>query len=155
MPPRKLSPNERFYWGDWGAAKRALQIRFGWPQKDVENFRHTLHFRALGHDKSSKSLTKKETDKVVAVFRAIANPNDRAGQVELLNQGKIRAVEKIRALCGENDISEEYLSGMSQKICKKPTSDCSERELVKVIIALTKHLKRQQKLTEAEPNTPF
>lgn len=43
-----------------------------------DDLRHACHRAALGHDRSSKQLTNPETDRVVALFRLIADPENLA-----------------------------------------------------------------------------
>src|SRR5262245_21256880 len=41
-----------------------------------EDFRHACHVVAFGKDKSSSQLTNKELDRVLALFRLLADPDD-------------------------------------------------------------------------------
>jgi hypothetical protein len=66
----------RYYWGLWGKAKRALMNgRETWTQLEENKRRHELHVRAIGRDKSHYDLTNFEFDKVVAELRAIIDPS--------------------------------------------------------------------------------
>lgn len=47
------------------------------PQADQADIhRHACHLLALGQDKSAKTLTNPELDRVLALFRLLANPDD-------------------------------------------------------------------------------
>lgn len=74
------------YWRAWGAVTRANkgkplpewdQSELGinaLPIVEVNDLRHAAHFVALGKDKSSKKFTNGDFDRVLCVFRLLANP---------------------------------------------------------------------------------
>lgn len=65
-----MSPKqENFYWSLWGKVKASL-LRRGRNAKEAEAERHALHAKALGQDKSHRTFTNAEFDKVIAVFKA-------------------------------------------------------------------------------------
>lgn len=76
---------ESLYWREWAA------VRAAWPEAD----RHELHLRALGADKSHKTFTNLEFDKVLAEFRSLSRPADLAAQLRQLGQAKKRLLWKI------------------------------------------------------------
>lgn len=55
------------------ARQRALMAK---RPMSIDDFRHGAHWLALGRDKSSEHLTNAEVDRVVALFRLLANPDD-------------------------------------------------------------------------------
>ena len=58
----------------WDAAlARAAQDHRG---PGADDLRHACHTVALGHDKSANNLDNAETDRVVYLFRLLANPDD-------------------------------------------------------------------------------
>lgn len=50
--------------------------RFLPPAPATEDFRHACHIVALGVDKSSTQLTNAETDRILALFKLLADPDD-------------------------------------------------------------------------------
>lgn len=122
---RKLSRRSLKYFAEWGEASRALRAKNGWTAKEADAFRHTLHIRALGYDKSSKKLTNTEFDKVIAIFRAVANPDDIAGQVEALDQPMVRAAHALKDVLNkiklDDYIVEQALSDKARQLRREPT----------------------------------
>jgi len=60
-----------------------------------DKFRHELHIRALGRDKSSSSFTNADLDRVLAVFRAISQPANLNAQLRQQHQARTRLLKKI------------------------------------------------------------
>lgn len=82
----QMSPKqESLYWREWGAVHKA----------DPSVDRHDLHIAALGEDKSHKTFSNEEFDKVLGQMRAISRPTDLDGQLRQLNQRKTRLIWKI------------------------------------------------------------
>ncbi len=73
------------YWREWGRVRKVK------PDAD----RHTIHSQALGLDKSSKSLTNRDFDRILAAFRAITRPDDLGAQLAAQNQPRMRALHVI------------------------------------------------------------
>ncbi len=52
---------------------------------DADDLRHAAHRLALGRDKSSSQLTNRELDRIVALFRILADPEDLRARLEYDN----------------------------------------------------------------------
>jgi hypothetical protein len=126
------SKQEALYWREWAA------VRAAWPEAD----RHELHLRALGTDKSHKTFTNLDFDKVLAEFRSVSRPADLAAQLHQLRQAKKRllwkiTVEQIALLTvlmdGENEferraVAEHYvIAVMRDRFHTENIHDLSER----------------------------
>lgn len=68
---------DTLYWREWGAVSRRCKA----DGLDVPD-RHALHAKALGADKSHKTFTNADFDKVLAEFRAWSEPGDLRGQMQ-------------------------------------------------------------------------
>ena len=133
------------YWTEWRGVKKVLAQKMYMEPKEAEGYRHTLHVKALGYDKSSKEFTNAEFDKILATFRAYTRPADLDGQLRQLEQPKIRAAHALQRLVTRLNLTPEYVDGMALKICKKKVSRCDEKDLPKLIAALTFHAQRVAK----------
>jgi len=71
-----------WYWREWAAVRRAM------PAAD----RHEFHRRALGQDKSSKLLTNKDFDAVLAEFWTVTHPDNVHSQMRQRDQTRVRAM---------------------------------------------------------------
>ncbi len=92
-----MTPSQNsLYFREWGRVRAACKQQ-GFP---VPN-RHTLHVKALGHDKSSKHFTNDDLDLVLAEFRAISQPDSLAAQLRQQAQPRIRLLYSIRRLAPE------------------------------------------------------
>lgn len=89
MSPAQLSK----YWQEFAPIRKGLQAR-GHSSAEIEAYRHTLHVRALGADKSATKLTNREFDRVLQAFRADADASNFAGQMDVLN----REEERLQAI---------------------------------------------------------
>lgn len=57
-----MSPSQKaLYWREWGRVRQAC-LKHDLPIPE----RHSLHARALGHDRSSKDFTNDDLDQVLA-----------------------------------------------------------------------------------------
>jgi len=88
-----MSPAQTaLYFREWGKV-RAHYIAKGIDPKQAENKRHELHKKALGTDKSSKSFTNADLDRVLAAFYAITRPADLTAQLRQIDQPELRRQE--------------------------------------------------------------
>lgn len=86
----------------WTIAEQRAGAACG-PMPD--DFRHACHVVALGRDKSSYELDNKELDRVVALFRLLAEPDDLAATMTWLNpqeEQRKRMLWWIRNRCVES-----------------------------------------------------
>ena len=74
-----------WYWREWAAVRRAM------PAAD----RHEFHARALGQDKSSKLLTNKDFDLVLAEFWTVTHPDNVHSQMRQRDQTRVRAMHTV------------------------------------------------------------
>jgi hypothetical protein len=89
-----MNPKQNtLYWREWGALTRACKAA-GQAVPD----RHDLHVRALGSDKSHKSFTNAEFDKVLGVFRSYSQPAAVDQQLRQLGQPRARKLHKVGEL---------------------------------------------------------
>jgi hypothetical protein len=84
------SKQQWLYWREWRAVQEACKKQ-GIRLPD----RHELHIKALGKDKSHKSLTNEQFDKVLAEFRALSRPASLESQLRQLRQEQTRLLWKI------------------------------------------------------------
>lgn len=140
------------YWREWRAVEKVMVDRYLFEPKEAREYRHTLHVKALGHDKSSKEFSNADFDKILATFRAYTRPADLAGQLRQIDQPKIRAAHALQELVKKLDLTSEYVDGIALRICKKKVSRCDEKDLPKLIAALNFHAKR--KAEKCQSNTP-
>jgi hypothetical protein len=83
-----MSPKQQgWYWREWAAVRRAM------PDAD----RHAFHARALGKDKSSKLLTNKDFDLVMAEFWKVTHPESLNKQMRQQDQTRNRAMFTVRS----------------------------------------------------------
>src|SRR6266498_665540 len=70
------SKQNALYWRLWSQSKSAIESnrKTKFSVDETSRFRHELHIRALGRDKSHYDLTNRELDYVLAQFRSIINP---------------------------------------------------------------------------------
>ena len=98
----------KYYWRAWAAAHRA----------DPAADRHELTLRALGKTVSSKDLTNREFDRVLAAFAAVSNPDSVNAQMRQSSMPRTRALHTIRkapaeyvqALCADRFGTRNYES---------------------------------------------
>lgn len=85
---------DRLYWREWAAVLRACPDRRG----SADEWRHELHAKALGAQKSHKLFTNADFDQVLAEFRAWSQPANLKGQVRQIQQPRARALRKVAEL---------------------------------------------------------
>jgi hypothetical protein len=83
------------YWSEWQKAKRAAR-QSGSDLTECE--RHTIHIEALGPSgtESHKDFSNEDFDKVLALFRAISNPNSINAQLRQIEQRSTRLLKRIQ-----------------------------------------------------------
>lgn len=138
------------YFREW-AKVRKLLIAEGMTPAEADAMRHTLHARALGACRSSKSFSNTDFDKVLAVFRARTRPGDPSAQIRQADQPRLRALHKLTALASEMRLQDEYIEGMAHKICRSSVATCDSTQLRKLLAALTAHQRRQRITPTAPP----
>lgn len=79
---------------------------------DADHLRHACHVRALGRDKSSTMLSAHEVDRVVLLFRLLANPMELDAVNRWLNPD-LDARERIEWRLSHFPLPEEYVA----KVC--------------------------------------
>jgi len=84
---------EKLYWREWAAVRFACKRR-----ALTEPDRHELHAKALGEDKSHKSLNNADFDRVLAEFRSWSQPENVSGQVRQIEQPRTRSLRKAGEL---------------------------------------------------------
>jgi hypothetical protein len=86
-----MTPSQdKKYWREWAQVTRACKTH-GFDLPD----RHDLHRRALGKDKSHKSFTNADFDKVLAVFRSYIQPDNIKPQLRQQRMPRLRLEWKI------------------------------------------------------------
>ena len=141
-----LTPAQNsLYWREWARAKKALVDNLGLSPADAEKERGEITIEALGKKVSSKALTNRQFDKVLASFRAISRPEDTAAQIDAMNQPEKRMRWKIEQIIQELEMPAHYVDATCEKIvgCNYKTADCND--LRKILAAFTKHRNRLKK----------
>lgn len=138
-----MSPAQTaLYWREWGACSRALRAR-GRPAGN--DARHALQCKALGHPRSSKTLTNAEFDKVLAAFRAESRPDDLNAQLRQIDQPGHR-IEDLRERClsavlvfikGDSlshrqALAGRYLEALAMRVCRGHYWELDERGYQKI-----------------------
>lgn len=147
---------KKLYWGEWGAARRAL-IRAHYEPKEADARRLEIHAEVLGIQEfdptdpghrsavSSKGMTNAVFDQVLAAFRALSDGGNLNAQIKADNQPLIRAKGALSALMKRMDASPEYVEGIAQNMFRKKLDYCDEKQVKAVIAALNKHRLRRIK----------
>lgn len=154
-----MSPKQKaWYWREWGAAVKAAQAA-GLDAPD----RHALHRRALGVDKSSKSFTNADLDRVIAEFRAYSDPDHLRPQLRQIHQPRSRMLHLIRhdklrelAIVLDNsslstpnsklDRARQYIGKIIQtKYHSVDLDDLTDAQLTLLIVDLTRATTKRRK----------
>jgi hypothetical protein len=145
------------YWREWATVRRHLMADLGWTASSADAFRHALHVRALGYDKSHTAFNNRDFDAILGIFRAVSRAHDVEAQLRQIEQPLERCRRALRDLQDELALSDAYVDGIARKICHKSVSDCTERDLTKVIAALSYHRRRMAEAaaSEAQEGNPF
>jgi hypothetical protein len=136
------------YWREWAAVRKHLMADLGWTSSAADEFRHALHVRALGFDKSHDAFTNRDFDATLGIFRALTRADDIDAQLRQLEQPMDRCRRALRDLRDELELSDAYVDGCCRRICHKPVAECNEKELTKVIAALSYHRRRLVKASQ-------
>ena len=137
---------QALYFREWGKV-RAHYIARGIDPKQADHKRHELHVQALGCDKSSKSFTNADLDKVLAKFRAVYDGGNLDAQLAAIDMPEKRrtAMERrifsagAKFISGDDHHQREWRTiAYTQGICRKlgfpadwPMRD--ERQLAQVM----------------------
>lgn len=147
---------KKLYWGEWGAARRAL-IRAHYEPKEADARRLEIHAEVLGIQAfdptdpghrsavSSKGMTNAVLDQVLAAFRALSDSGNLNAQIKADNQPLIRARGALSALMKRMDASPEYVEGIAQNTFHQKLDYCNENQVKSVIVYLNKHRLRRIK----------
>lgn len=132
------SAQTRLYWSAWAEVKARLP-NYGFASDELDQKRHAIHIEAIGHDKSSKSLTNTDFDAVLAAFRAYSDPDNLHEQLRIIDQAEKRAkvgrerAEQLMAAIGVGEhVREAYLDTLARRVCKHAWCDLSDVEQARV-----------------------
>ena len=138
------------YWPAWNAAAKALRGAHA-TKEDAEEVRRETHRQVTGRDCSSKDLTNRELDQVLARFRAISNPLDGRYQARQADQPICRVRWRIGQLQRELHLSDEYIDTIAKRVTHRPLAHCDEILARKVLAAITYHFRRHEPATGLTP----
>lgn len=130
------------YWPRWRDAEKVLMANGAHSKAEADEIRKDIHRAVTGRECSSKELTNRQLDEVLAKFMAIAQPRNGAAQARQAAQPCTRALYNIEQIRKALGLTENYVDSMARRIVKRPLAHCDESGLQKVLIALTKHAKR-------------
>lgn len=146
-----MSPKqENFYWSLWGKVKTSL-LRRGRNPKEAEAERHALHVKALGADKSHRTFTNAEFDKVIAVFKAEFDDANLTAQITQQTMPRERLLHLIDDLLLVLGKERNYAQGIVRRMnaehdlgpAELQLEEISEEQLqTKLIPALKKACRR-------------
>lgn len=119
--------HQKYFW-EWGRCRDFYRSK-GLSAAQADAKRHELHVKALGRDKSSKSFTNAELDKVLAAFRSIFDASSLDAQMDIQEQPErrraameARIMKAGRAFLQGNDNSHtewkiiNYVGGICAKL---------------------------------------
>ena len=167
MSPAQTS----LYFREWGKV-RAYYLAKGIDPKQAGAKRHELHLTALGSDKSSKSFTNADLDKVLAAFYAISSPSDLTAQLRQIDQPTHRLnqlqdacwktvfnLPKIKLSVDPQFHAENYLNSIARSLAGVPFLQLGEKDVARVLGILTYRLKQpledEADRLEAVDKNPF
>lgn len=136
---------QKLYLSRWLAVKGILVTCAGMTPKEAEEERHRIHVAALGVDKSSKTFTNAELDRVLDEFdKYLAVRSGQVGQ---------RAVEgpRLRAIKGVEAVGwpEPYVEVLSRnKFGTIEWRGLSEEQLKQLKVTLVMRMRARQKRDE-------
>lgn len=146
-----MSPKQtKWYWRQWGAVRRA----------DPTADRHALHVAALGYDRSSKSLTGEELDKVIAQFWTVTRPNDVDAQLRQMSQTLTRLRWKVKQQVGRLRVyiaaPESYVARILQdKFGCKAVEQLAEKQIRQMIFTLEARIRSMERQEQKGAVEPF
>jgi len=129
------------YWPEWRAAEKVLRANH-YDKAEAEEVRKEIHVAVTGRDCSSKDLTNSHLDKVLAKFRAISNPKAGAYQARQADQPAKRVRFRIHEIRDRLGLSDAYIDTVARKVAKRPLEHCDEKQLRKILAALSIHENR-------------
>lgn len=129
---------KRVYWPRWGDAKRVL-IAAGYTAAEAEQTRKDIHAAVTGCECSSKDLTNRTLDAVLAKFAAISAPSDGKRQADLADGACKRARFAISQALGRMGLAESYADGIARQMFRRPVAQCDEAQLKSILKALAYH----------------
>lgn len=129
------------YWPTWRAAEKILRAH-GYTKEEAEEKRQEIHMQVTGSACSSKDLTNRTLDAVLAIFLAIAQPANGARQAELADGPSRRIRYQIEQLRRQMQLTDVYIDGIAHKMHHRPFTACTEQQLQKILAALTYHSQR-------------
>jgi hypothetical protein len=148
------------YWREWAACKVVRKAR---GLCATDEARHALHAQALGMDKSTKDLTNRDFDRILAIFRTFSRPDDLNAQLRAEDQPEVRkevsiaqayeVLDELNLLGKEfkgEDARERYLNGTAWAIFKRPVRDLDDEESAKLCGVLRRQLLRMQKAARSK-----
>jgi hypothetical protein len=141
MKPITTRQLRSLYWPAWRAAEKALLAAHA-TAEDAEATRREIHAAVAGKPVSSKELTNRQLDEVLAKFRAISNPLDGRYQARQADQPACRIRWKIEQLRREHNLSAEYIDTVARRVAWRPLAHCDDVLARKVLAALTYHHRR-------------
>lgn len=154
-----MSPAQiNLYWRKWSACKRAL-AKLGRPTDDAA--RHALHQQALGVAKSSKHLTNRDLDRVLAAFASFTAPSDLTQQLRADEQPEVRRrhneqgcrdlvarLPQVAAAADPAAYAAHYLDSVARSVTGRAFAELDDTQLAR-IYGILRH--RLGKLPDAEP----
>ena len=147
---------KRLYWGEWGAARKAL-LRAHYEPKEADARRLEIHAEVLGIQDfdpddplhrsavSSKGMKNGVFTKVLAAFRALSDPGNLNAQLRVEDQPLIRARGALSSLMKRMDARPEYVEGIARNTFKRSLDHCDADQVKSVIVYLNKHRLRKIK----------
>lgn len=138
----------RIYWPAWREAEKTL-MRNDHSKDEADEIRKDIHKAVTGSACSSKELTNRTLDAVVAKFAAISAPRDGKRQADLADQDCERVRFKIREIQARMSLDADYIETMAVNIARTAYKFCNEAQLKSILKALVYHENRQQKSGQA------
>jgi|GEM_PF-3833565 len=133
----------RLYWPEWNKAAKVLVSTGCHSKAEAEEVRKEIHLAITGSECSSKDLTNRQLDSVLARFRAISQPVAGAFQARQADQPLKRIRFRIAEVQARLALPDFYIDATARRIAKRPLDQCDERLLKKVLAAMVYHEKRQ------------
>ena len=132
------------YWPHWRAAEEVL-IRAGFSKAEAEEKRKDIHTAVVGVPCSSKDLTDRTLDAVLAKFAAISAPADGKRQADLADGDCKRIRHCISEIQARMHLSAAYVETMAVNIARTAYPLCDALQLRQILQALSIHEKRQSR----------
>ncbi|MFO1461235.1 MAG: hypothetical protein U1G08_17765 [Verrucomicrobiota bacterium] len=102
----------------------------------AEDLRHGAHVVALGRDLSSKDLTNAQTDRVVALFDLLADPDDLGARMRWDSPNE-DARRRLEWFAGNSGFSEAYVAAVcSSKFSTRDWRQLNDAQLRQLVVTL-------------------